>query len=199
MSGLDFGYGTARASGMRIAIYPTGTEVWSAAASDASPSIITASTNRITLHDDGDEDQIALASPYRFSHVSPRAAQSRRFPRQLDLRCRHGQTLADRRLCDRGDSGRDRRGGFALVAARSGIEWGLHRAIAAGTCPAASTELVLGEGALEGFRVVVSCNATIHVEGTRTRTHVVLRAHAEFADADAREHVVREVGASAVL
>jgi|JI10StandDraft_1071094.scaffolds.fasta_scaffold136060_2 MSHA biogenesis protein MshP len=87
----------------------------------------------------------------------------------------------------------------AHLAARSGIEWGLHRAIAGGGCPAASTELVLAEGALEGFRVVVTCSATTHVEGTRTRTHVALRARAEFADADAREHVVREVGASAVL
>ncbi|MEZ4278540.1 MAG: pilus assembly protein MshP [Myxococcota bacterium] len=90
-------------------------------------------------------------------------------------------------------------GARAHLAARSGIEWGLHRAAVAGTCPAASTALVLGEGALEGFRVEVTCSATTHVEGTHTRTHVVLRARAEFADPDAREHVVREVGASAVL
>lgn len=134
-------------------------------------------------------------------------------------------------------AGRDRRGGFALVAAlavlvllgsigsmmlrltgvqqarssatilgarahlaaRSGIEWGLHRAIAAGGCPAASTALALDEGALAGFRVEVSCSASTHVEGTRTRTHVVLRARAEFGAPDAREHVVREVGASALL
>ncbi len=134
-------------------------------------------------------------------------------------------------------AGRDRRGGFALVAAlavlvllgsigsmmlrltgvqqarsstailgarahlaaRSGIEWGLHRAIAAGGCPAATTALVLGEGALAGFRVDVSCSATVHVEGSRRRTHVALRARAEFGAADAREHVVREVGAAAVL
>lgn len=65
--------GTALARGTRIAIYPTGSEVWSAAAANASPAIITAATNRITLHDDGDEDQIVLASAHRFSHVSPRA------------------------------------------------------------------------------------------------------------------------------
>ena len=73
LGGFDFDYGTALANGTRIAIYPTGTEIWNAAAGDASPAIITASTNRITLHDDGDEDQIALASPHRFEHVSPRA------------------------------------------------------------------------------------------------------------------------------
>ncbi len=90
-------------------------------------------------------------------------------------------------------------GARAHLAARSGIEWGLQRASAAGGCPAASTALVLAEGALEGFRVEVACSATTHVEGARTRTHVVLRARAEFADPGAREHVVREVGAAAVL
>ncbi len=90
-------------------------------------------------------------------------------------------------------------GARAHLAARSGIEWGLHRAVGVGGCPAASTALVLDEGALAGFRVEITCSATRHVEGTRTRTHVVLRARAEFADPDAREHVVREVAASAVL
>ncbi len=70
---LDFQYGTALARGMRIAIYPSGNEVWSDAAANASSGIITAASNRITLHDDGDEDQIALASAHRFRHVSPRA------------------------------------------------------------------------------------------------------------------------------
>ena len=87
----------------------------------------------------------------------------------------------------------------AQFAARSGIDWGLHEAIAAGNCPAATTTLTLSEGALSGFRVEISCSATTHVEGSRTRTNVALRARAEFAAAGAREHVVREVGASLVL
>ena len=87
----------------------------------------------------------------------------------------------------------------AHLAARSGIEWGLYQAIAAGTCHAATTTLELAEGALSGFRVEVLCTATIHVEGSQTRTHVALRAHAEFGDADSRDHVIREVGASALL
>jgi len=90
-------------------------------------------------------------------------------------------------------------GSRAHFAARSGIEWGLRAATTAGTCPAASTTLTLGEGALSGFTVVVACTASTHVEGTRTRTHVALRARAEFATAGARDHVVREVGASIVL
>lgn len=90
-------------------------------------------------------------------------------------------------------------GSRAHFAARSGVEWGLHASIAAGTCPAASTTLALDEGALSGFTVVVACTASTHVEGTRTRTHVALRARAERGAAGSSDHVVREVGASIVL
>lgn len=90
-------------------------------------------------------------------------------------------------------------GSRAHFAARSGIEWALRSAVAAGTCPAASTTLSLAEGALSGFSVVVTCSASTHVEGTRTRTHLALRARAEFGATGARDHVVREVGAAIVL
>ncbi|MFO0691005.1 MAG: hypothetical protein U0900_20070 [Myxococcota bacterium] len=71
VSGLDFSYGTPLASGTRVAIYPTGSDVWSAAAANASPAIISAASNAVTLIDDGDEDQISLASAHRFSLGSP--------------------------------------------------------------------------------------------------------------------------------
>ncbi len=87
----------------------------------------------------------------------------------------------------------------ADFAARSGLDWGVAQTIAAGTCPAASTTLALGEGALSGFSVVVTCTASTHVEGSRTRTFVSLRARSEFATMGARDHVVREMGASLVL
>ena len=87
----------------------------------------------------------------------------------------------------------------AHLAARSGIEWGLYQAVAAGACPAATTDLDLVEGALSGFHVEVFCMATSHVEGSKTRTQIALRARAEFGDADSRDHVIREVSASAVL
>lgn len=73
------------------------------------------------------------------------------------------------------------------------------RVAAWATFPATVTTLELTEAALSGFRVEVFCSATIHVEGSQTRAHVALRAHAEFGHADSRDHVVREVGASAVL
>jgi MSHA biogenesis protein MshP len=84
-------------------------------------------------------------------------------------------------------------------AARSGIEWGIHEAIAGGGCPAATTQLDLAEGALSGFTVVVSCSESTHAEGSESLTHVVLQARAEFASPDSRDHVVREVGADLVL
>lgn len=71
VSGLTFTYGTALAAGTRVAIYPTGSDVWSAAAANASPSIISAAGNAVTLVDDGDEDQLTLASAHRFSLGSP--------------------------------------------------------------------------------------------------------------------------------
>lgn len=71
ISGLTFAYGTPLASGMRVAVYPTSSDVWSSAAADANPSVITASSNRVTLVDDGDEDQINLSASHRFDLASP--------------------------------------------------------------------------------------------------------------------------------
>jgi MSHA biogenesis protein MshP len=48
----------------------------------------------------------------------------------------------------------------ALAAARSGIEYGASRAFA-GACPATTT-LNLTQGAMNGFRVTVSCQAFQH-------------------------------------
>lgn len=90
-------------------------------------------------------------------------------------------------------------GARAHFAARSGIDWGFHQAIAKGECPAETTKLALSEGALSGFTVVVSCSQSIHVEGSTSRTHVALHARAEFASPGSRDHVVREVGAALVL
>lgn len=73
ISDFSFEHGTALPAGTRVAIYPASDEVWHAAASDADPGVVSASTNRIVLLDDGDEDQIALATSHRFSLASPRS------------------------------------------------------------------------------------------------------------------------------
>lgn len=90
-------------------------------------------------------------------------------------------------------------GARAHFAAQSGIEWGLHEIIAASRCPAATTPLVLAEGALAGFRVDVACSESTHSEGTRLRTRFELRARAEWGAVGERDHVLREVSATAVL
>jgi MSHA biogenesis protein MshP len=52
----------------------------------------------------------------------------------------------------------------AVQAAHAGTEWAATRALLNNSC-AASTVLNLNQGALNGFRVTVSCNATSHAEG----------------------------------
>ena len=52
----------------------------------------------------------------------------------------------------------------ALAAANSGIEYGAHQALNAGSC--ASTTLNLTEGGLNGFTVSVTCSFTPHTVST---------------------------------
>ena len=66
-------YGTPLAPGHRIAIYPTGVNVWAEAASSASPGVITPASTTLTIFDDGDEDQLRLSSAHRFRFSSPNA------------------------------------------------------------------------------------------------------------------------------
>lgn len=70
---LPVAYGTALAAGHRVAIYPTGVNVWAEAAASASPGVITPATTTLTVFDDGDEDQIRLSSAHRFRFTSPNA------------------------------------------------------------------------------------------------------------------------------
>ncbi len=69
---LAFSYGTPLAAGHRVAVYPTGSAVWSDAATGANPGTITPAGTAITLADDGDEDQLALSAAFRFALASPR-------------------------------------------------------------------------------------------------------------------------------
>jgi MSHA biogenesis protein MshP len=52
----------------------------------------------------------------------------------------------------------------ALLAAHAGTEWAGTRALVNNAC-SASTALTLSQGALNGYRVTVTCNATSHSEG----------------------------------
>ena len=84
-------------------------------------------------------------------------------------------------------------------AARAGIEWGLHRAVALSDCPAAVSSFDLSEGALGGFRVVVRCTASLHEEGSDVRLSVSLRSEASSGVLGSRDFVYREMEASAVF
>ncbi|MFQ5515079.1 MAG: type II secretion system protein J [Myxococcota bacterium] len=69
---LSFSYGTALPSGQRIAIYSTGSAIWSDAAAGTSPGAITPASTTVTIQNDGDEDQLVLGSSFDFIRRSPR-------------------------------------------------------------------------------------------------------------------------------
>lgn len=73
VANLAFDYGIPLAAGTRVAVHPTSSSIWGVAAAGSGNAVITSATNRVTLVDDGDEDQIVLASAHRFVHPSPRA------------------------------------------------------------------------------------------------------------------------------
>ena len=68
---LNFTLGTPLGSGHRIAIYSTGESIYSDAATDANPGIVTPDETNITITADGDEQQINLSISHRFSFESP--------------------------------------------------------------------------------------------------------------------------------
>ena len=90
-------------------------------------------------------------------------------------------------------------GARAHWAARSGIDWAIHRAVSTGDCPAASSTLNLGEGALSGFSVVVTCSSTPHAEGSEDRRSLLIQSQAQFGAVGSRDYVFRDVRASIVL
>lgn len=87
----------------------------------------------------------------------------------------------------------------AYHAARSGIEWNLHRALnVPGSCPVGTTTTTtfsLAEGGLAGFRVSVSCEAEPHVEGATTQTLYRFTALAEWGAFGDRDYVSRRLEA----
>lgn len=61
----------------------------------------------------------------------------------------------------------DVQGARAYEAARSGIEWGMHRQLRSGSC-AASTSFVPAAATLQAFTVTVTCTATADANGAPT-------------------------------
>ena len=84
----------------------------------------------------------------------------------------------------------------ALHAARSGIAWGAHRAIAGGWC--ASASLSLSEGGTAGFTVDVSCTQTSHIERGETLDVFVFSVLAERGSYGTADYVSRRLEAKVV-
>ncbi|HKK53647.1 MAG TPA: hypothetical protein VKA74_18770 [Myxococcota bacterium] len=87
-------------------------------------------------------------------------------------------------------------GARADQAARSGVEWAVHRAARTGSCPSATLEL--DEGVLTGFRVIVTCTASTHREGSQEITSLSIRSQASFGPAGGADRVFREIQAAVV-
>ncbi len=83
-------------------------------------------------------------------------------------------------------------GARAMQAARSGIEWGIYRALNNPGCPAATT-LSFSEAALSAFSVDVSCNQTAHTEGATLVTVYQLTAIARSGTYGTLDYVQRRL------
>ncbi len=68
----NFTYSVALPAGTRVAIYPIATTIYTDAATDANPGMITASTTNVTIENDTDEDQVTLSASHEFPLTSPR-------------------------------------------------------------------------------------------------------------------------------
>lgn len=81
----------------------------------------------------------------------------------------------------------------AFHAARSGISWAAHRALAAGWCGTAT--LALTEVGTAGFDVQVQCTQTTHVEGSATINVFVIDVLAESGLYGGPDYVSRRLQA----
>ena len=81
----------------------------------------------------------------------------------------------------------------ALAAARSGTEWAGYRALVNNAC-VANQVLALNEGALCGFRVIVTCTSQTHTEAT-TYTVFDVTSESQFGTYGSADYVSRTVKA----
>ena len=87
-------------------------------------------------------------------------------------------------------------GARANLAARSGIEWGIHRAIVIGSC-AASTSFT--HAAFAGFTIQVECDSTTHDEGGITFDTFSLKSIASSGSYGTLDYVQRQIQATVSL
>ncbi len=85
-------------------------------------------------------------------------------------------------------------GARAMQAARSGLQWGIHRAINGGLC-AASSSFTIPASALDDFNVEVRCSATTHFESSTLITTYDLISIADTASYGSLDYVQRRIRA----
>ncbi|MCP3675675.1 MAG: pilus assembly protein MshP [Gammaproteobacteria bacterium] len=87
----------------------------------------------------------------------------------------------------------------AYQAARSGIEWGIYRALNDGNCssfPPGSPKVInFSDGSLSGFQASISCTLTTHQEKSNSFNVYSLRAESETDSATfgSLDYVAREI------
>lgn len=84
-------------------------------------------------------------------------------------------------------------GARASQAARSGIEWGIHRAIVNDSCAASSS---FTNPAFSGFDIVVQCTRTVHFEGSTQVDTFSLRSTASSGVYGTLDYVQRQIQAA---
>lgn len=84
-------------------------------------------------------------------------------------------------------------GARANQAARSGIEWGIHRAIVSGSC-ASTTSFT--DAAFAGFNIQVDCARTTHDEGSVTIDTFSLKSVASSGSYGTLDYIQRQIQAT---
>ena len=84
-------------------------------------------------------------------------------------------------------------GARASLAARSGIEWGIHRSIVDDACAASSS---IGHAAFAGFSIEVRCTRTTHFEGSARIDTFDLLSIATSGSYGTLDYVQRRIRAS---
>lgn len=83
----------------------------------------------------------------------------------------------------------------AYYGAKAGLEWGIHRAIAAGGTCLASTPFALTGPGLDGINVTVTCVQTYVYSAHNNRTYYITSL-AEFGDYGSPDYVRRRMAAT---
>lgn len=79
----------------------------------------------------------------------------------------------------------------ALHAAVSGAEWGAYQALENGSCAPAT--LNMSAAGVAGFRVEVTCSATVFVDGGLTVTSYTIESFAQFGTYGGPDYVSRRI------